>query len=103
MKYRIHISDEALADDRKFLLYIAEDQQSPETAHRWWDKALAEVQSLEIFPHRYPAAQESVQSQFELRCLTVDRCLFNYHVDEAERNVVVVRFRHGSQLPEPLE
>ncbi len=35
MKYRVIISDEALAGVKKFLTYIAVDQQSPLAAERW--------------------------------------------------------------------
>ena len=43
MKYRVIITDDALADARNYLTYIAVEKQMPETAQKWWSKALAAI------------------------------------------------------------
>lgn len=99
MTYRVIISDGALAGVEAFLDYIAVTQQMPLTAQRWWEKALAKVETLRYMPRRCPLAPENEFSAHELRMLIVDRCLFIFHVDEDAGAVRVVKFRHGSQLP----
>ncbi len=99
MTYRVIISDDALAGVAEFLDFIAETQQMPLTAQRWWEKALAKVETLRYMPRRCPLAPENEFSSHELRMLIVDRCLFIFHVDDETSTVRVVKFRHGSRLP----
>ncbi|MEN1680595.1 MAG: type II toxin-antitoxin system RelE/ParE family toxin [Planctomycetota bacterium] len=99
MSYRVILSPAALADLDRYVEYIAVDQQMPETATRWLEKALAEVQTLSTLPNRCPPAPEDEKSQHRIRMLIVDRCLFLYRVDEATRSVRILRMRHGSQQP----
>jgi plasmid stabilization system protein ParE len=101
MTYRVIIADEALAAVERFLDYIGVEQGMPLTASRWWEKALARVETLRTMPRRCPLAPENELSAHELRMLIVDRCLFVFHVDDVDRVVYVVKFRHGAQLPGP--
>lgn len=98
-QYRVIISDDALTDVRRFLHYIAVEQESPLAAERWWRKALAKIDSLAAMPQRCPYAPENEQSILTIRMLIVDRCLFLYHIDEQSKAVRILRFRHGSQMP----
>ncbi len=102
-KYRVTISDEALVGVEKYLNYIANDQAAPLNAARWWDKAVEKIFSLDQFPLRYPYAPENEFEDLTIRMLIVDRCLFLYIVDEEQATVRILRFRHGSQLPRPLD
>ncbi|MGL4514000.1 MAG: type II toxin-antitoxin system RelE/ParE family toxin [Lacipirellulaceae bacterium] len=101
MNYRVVIADGALASVERFLDYIAIEQGMPLTASRWWEKALARVETLRTMPRRCPLAPENEWSKSELRMLIVDRCLFIFNVDDHDRVVDVVKFRHGAQLPGP--
>ena len=101
-QYKVVITEDALEQARKYLLYRAIDQQQPETAAKWWHKALEAVETLSSFPQRCGYADENQWSDNELRALRVDRCLFIYHVDEDDRKVEIVKFRHGSQQAKPL-
>ena len=103
MKYRVIVSPEAFEELDGFIHYIANDQHSPLVALRWLKKALAALQTLQTFPHRCPPAPENEFSQYTIRMLVVDRCLFLYRVDEENQTVRVLRFRHGSQLPYQLD
>ena len=49
-----------------------------------------------------PAGPENEFEELTIRMLIIDRCLFLYTVDDDERVVRVLKFRHGSQLPGPL-
>jgi len=99
MIYRVTISDETLAGVEEFLNYITEQQGSPLSAERWWDKALKKIFSLDRMPHRCPYAPENEFEELTIRMLIVDRCLFLFTVDEEARAVRILKFRHGSQQP----
>ncbi len=103
MNYRVVITSEALAGIERFLDYIAIDQQAPLNAERWWRKALTAIETLDQLPHRCPLAPENEFRDYTIRMLIVDRCLFLYTVDERQKTVRVIGFRHGSQLPKPEE
>jgi plasmid stabilization system protein ParE len=103
MKYRVIISDDALWGVRRFLEYIADGEQQPLPAFRWWEKALAKIGTLERMPRRCPLAPENDRSAYELRMLIIDRCLFIFHVDDETRTVRIVGFRHGSQQGPTLD
>lgn len=101
-KYRVILSDEMLAGVENYLDYIAE-QGSPLTAVRWWEKAVKKILSLDHMPHRCPYAPENEIEESTIRMMIVDRCLFLFTVDDDLGEVRVLRFRHGSQLPRPLD
>lgn len=103
MKYRVIITDDALADTHRFLTYIAVEKQAPETARRWWIKAVKAIDTLDFMPHRCPYAQENNFSKKTIRALRVDSCLFLYRVDEESKAVRILRMRHGRQMPYDLE
>jgi plasmid stabilization system protein ParE len=102
-KYRVTISDEALAGVEDYLNYIADDQAAPLNAVRWWKKAIKKIFDLDQLPHRYPYAPENDFEDLTIRMVIVDRGLFLYTVDEEQAVVRVLKFRHGSQLPRPLD
>jgi len=97
------VTDDALDAVRGFLDFIAVTQQMPLAAARWWEKALARVETLRFMPQRCPLAPENHFSNHELRMLIVDPCLFIFNIDDATRIVRVVKFRHAAQLPVAIE
>lgn len=99
MKYRVIITDDALADAHDYLVYIAQENHMPQTAEKWWHKALASIDTLEAFPNRCRYAAENRLSKFTLRVLEVDSCLFIYRVDEEKQTVRILRMRHGRRMP----
>lgn len=100
-QYRVTISDEALGEVRKYLDYLIA-QHANEAAERWWSNALRSVYSLDRMPHRCPRAPEDAHSERTIRMLIVRPGLFLYTVDEANRVVRVLRFRHGAQEPKEI-
>ncbi len=99
MNYRVVISEETLDQVERFLDYIEFVQQAPLIASRWWRKALSQIRSLKDFPHRCPYAPENDKRDYEVRMMIVDRCLFLYNVNDQDRVVRILAFRHGSQQP----
>jgi len=99
MKYRVIITDDSLVDARNFLTYITGEKQMPETAEKWWTKALAAIDTLEFMPHRCSYAPENEMSKHTIRVLGVDNCLFLFRVVEENKTVRILRLRHGRQLP----
>lgn len=100
--YRVTISDETLAGVEKHLDYLAEQTASEEIGVRWWERALEKIFSLEKLPNRCPLAPENEFEELEIRMLLVGSCLFLYTVDEPNRVVRILKFRHGSQEARPL-
>lgn len=88
--YRVVISQSAMAALDEHVRYIAMEREAPQNAAKWLEKALRMVSTLKLFPQRCPLAPESASSNFEVRMLVVDTCVFTYRVDEANR---VVRVR----------
>lgn len=99
MKYRVVITDGALAAVEEHLDYLDQQTGSTELSQRWWRKALAAVESLERWPNRCPVAPEDAYSEDRIRAILVDRCLFLFKVSDDERVVRVFGFRHGAQQP----
>lgn len=100
--YRISISDQTLDKVRNYLNYISVECGAPIAAARWWDKAQKQLFTLERMPNRCPYAPENEFEELTIRMLMVDRCLFLFTVDEENRVVRVVNFRHGMQEPMSL-
>lgn len=80
-------------------LYIAED--SPSRALSWLDEVTDRMRSLVELPLAHPVAEEETERLgYEVRKLNLGSYLAIYRVDEANRSVVMVDFRHGAQLPD---
>jgi len=95
MSYRVVMSAEAKNSLDNHIHFIAVEKQEPLSAERWLKKALKAIDTLTIFPHRFPIAPESKHSRHVIRMLIVDRCSFLYRVDEEKRLVLVTHFFHG--------
>lgn len=98
MRYRVIITDGALADVEAFLDYLAVERSIPLTAERWWRKALGKIETLSTFPHRCPKAPENTLRDYTIRAMIVDSHLFLYRIKEVEQVVEVFAFRHGAML-----
>lgn len=101
--YRVRLSDEALAAAEAYLRYIDQEQGEPLAAWRWWQKATEAIGSLSRMPDRCPPAPENEHTELTIRMLRVDRCLFLFTVEEDSAVVQILKFRHGSQQPNPLD
>lgn len=97
MTYRLIVSPEAYEALESFVDYIAIEKQSPLNATRWLKKAKSALQSLKYFPHRCAPSPENDRYSETIRMLRVDQCLFIFRVDEENKSVRVLDFRHGSR------
>ena len=94
-KYRVEITDRALADAEAIFRWIR--RRAPENAINWYDKLMDRIVSLEVIPGRCPRVPEHELLGIDLRHLLfgVYRIIF---VIRAEV-VYVVRIRHGARRP----
>lgn len=99
MRYRVLLMTAARNAVRQYLDYLINDQSLPTVAERWWERALAAIDSLQTFPNRCPIAPENEYRDYTIRALKVDQCLFLYAVDDESRAVRIIAFRHGHQQP----
>jgi plasmid stabilization system protein ParE len=81
--------------------YIAEQSGSVETAERWVDQVYNAIATLEVFPRRFALAEEDAHRSYEIRRLIFGDYLALYTIDDVEKTVRVVGFRHGARLPRP--
>lgn len=49
MRYRVLLMSAARNAVRQYLDYLINDQSSPTVAERWWERALAAIDSLKLF------------------------------------------------------
>lgn len=72
----------------------------PSRISAWLSDLFDLVDSLDEFPHRYPVAElESVICGIQLRKVVFGDYLAFYHVDDDNRIVQLLGFRHGARLP----
>lgn len=95
--YKIVIDHRAEAAIFAYVTYIAENKSAPLTASKILQRIFDRAEHLKSFPTRSPIAPESSYSKLTIRMLRVDNCLLLYTVNEDERTVNILRFRHGKQ------
>ena len=95
MNYTIHISRTAEQDLRAAVDYITTHLQNPQAARRLGANALADIDSLEIFPARFPAIDDPFLAPHQIHLLPVQNYLLFYRIDEPSRAVHILRFLYG--------
>jgi plasmid stabilization system protein ParE len=97
--YKVEIADEAWRAIEAQVRYIAAEGQAPERAAKWADRLLAAVGMLERMPRRFVLDRD----QTKILGVKVHRLVFErtylvfYAVDDAQKRVNVLSFRHGAQ------
>lgn len=99
MTYHVIVDSEAETAIEAYARYLAIDQQVPQAAANMLERIWDVIDSLEAFPHRCPLALENDVSPLEIRMLRIKSVLLLYTVDEDNRQVSVLAFRHGRQEP----
>lgn len=102
-EFSVEITDAALAAIADQARYIAIECQAPLNAQRWLERVWDAVDSLERSPGRGPKAQEDAYVRYEVRQLIVGNHLVLFTIDEEDRKVWIIGFRHGHRLPRPTE
>lgn len=93
-KYRVKITGRALRDMEAIYDYIACRLASPTTAMRQYNRIAEGIQSLAVFPERYPLFGSSVDVEREMRQILVDRYSAVYTIRGDE--VVVLRVLYSA-------
>lgn len=101
MKFRVVITNNALARIDEQVEYIAFESEAPLNAARWLERVLDAAATLETLPRRCPRAPEDGHHPFEVRALNVEGFLLLFTVHDAERTVYVLNARHSRRLPQP--
>ena len=99
MIYRVKITPVAEAAMDRYVDYIATELGSPFTAERTLRRIRTTIAKLETFPHAGGRAPEDTFRDYLIRYRMVGQCLLLYNVNDREREVCIIGFRHGSQLP----
>lgn len=97
MDYRVILSKPALKDLGEIARFVAQDS-SLETAERIGHELLDLAESLAVLPLR----GAPLRSRPGVRRLLLAPYLVVYRVDEADRNVQVLRFWHAKRNPDEL-
>lgn len=103
MTYCVKLTDQTRDAIFEQVKYIALDCQSPENAQNWLNGVMDAIGSLEHWPRRCSLAIENDYRPYEIRKMQVMNCLLLFTVDDEEKIVWVVGFRHGRMLPRLAE
>jgi len=102
-QYKVCVTSFAADKIGEYGRYIAEQSGSLAIAECWINHVYTTIETLHYSPHRHGLAEEDKYRDFELRRQIIGNYLAIYAVDDAQRIVSVVGFRHGRRLPRPDE
>ena len=98
-RLQVHVSDSVKPQIREQLLYIAQD--SIDNAPAWEDRLLEALQGLGDFYNHAVDEEAVARVGGTVRKLVFEKTyLIHYEVNEANRVVEVLNFRHGARLPQ---
>ncbi|HEY2589843.1 MAG TPA: type II toxin-antitoxin system RelE/ParE family toxin [Tepidisphaeraceae bacterium] len=100
-EYTVEFANEAWRAVEAQVRYIAVEKQAPENASRWLNRLLAAIETLEQIPRRFIVDPYQTQMHgIEVHRMVFERTyLVFYTVNDEQRCVNVVSFRHGRQKP----
>jgi addiction module RelE/StbE family toxin len=91
MDFKVLITDNALADLREIVRFVAYDD--PAAALRLGEKLVAHALRLTTFPDRFPLHDP----KRGIRKMPVPPYLIFYHIDAAAGTVDILHFWHGAR------
>ncbi|HRX84569.1 MAG TPA: type II toxin-antitoxin system RelE/ParE family toxin [Phycisphaerae bacterium] len=98
MSYRVRYMPQVIAAINLQVQYFLEQQVAPERISAWLGELYDLADSLEHFPRRHAIHEESTAAMgTEVRSVVFGNYLIFYRVDDAQRRVDVVHFRHAAQ------
>ena len=103
MSYRVIVTPIVGDKILEYGRYIAEQSGSLQVAEKWIGGVYAAIDTLDVFPRRFNLAEEDEHRDYEIRRKVIGNYLALYHIDDAEKKVTVIGFRHGHRLPRPEE
>jgi toxin ParE1/3/4 len=101
MTYSVEVTDAAFEALRAQARYIALECQSPLNAARWLEQVWDVIDGLQAMPSRHNLADEDAFKSYEVRRALLGDYLILFTIDEDNRKVWVIGFRHCSRLPRP--
>ena len=93
-KYKIQITDQALADMEEIYTYIAEQLHAPENAMGQYNRIAEMIESLDTFPERVQLMTSEPEHTLGFRQLPIDNFLVFYVI--RENLVIVARVLYGA-------
>ena len=94
-RFRVIISDEALADLEGIASYIR--QQSPQNAAAVAERLLNAIDSLDFMPNRFRQAGRSRRRETNIHAMVVRPFIVYYRIDLQPPVVHILTIRHGAR------
>lgn len=91
-KYKIRITDNAVADMESVYQYISEKLQSPSTALNQYNRIADAIMKLVSLPERYPIFDCEPERNRKIHKLVVDNYLICYVIDDVSVIVTSVLY-----------
>lgn len=98
-RYRVEVTEQVFEAIRSHARYIAFVQNAPLNAKRWLESLWDTNDSLEEFPKRCGLAPENNYRPYKIRQRIDGNSVILFTLNEKQRIVYVIGFRHGGQLP----
>jgi len=98
MTYKVLYTETVRTEIAVQVKYLQEQHVSSATIERWFGGLFDLVDGLYEWPLRFPVSPEQTEDfGFEVRKLNYGDYLIFYRVDEQQRIVEVLHFRHGAR------
>lgn len=93
-RYKVQITDRALADMKDIYVYIAEQLLAPENAMGQYNRIAEAIQNLNAFPERVQIMESEPEHTMGLRQLPIDNFSVFYVIED--NRVVVTRVLYSA-------
>lgn len=93
-RYKLQITDRALADMEDIYVYIAEQLLAPENAMGQYNRIAEAIQNLNVFPERVQIMESEPEHTMGLRQLPIDNFSVFYVIED--NRVVVTRVLYSA-------
>ncbi len=99
IQYTVNLTDEAWAAIEAQVRYIGVERQAPENAARWVNRLLNAIDGLEMLPRSHAVDErQTAKHGIEIRRMVFEQTyLVFYTIDDEQRRVIVVSFRHTAR------
>jgi plasmid stabilization system protein ParE len=78
--------------------YLREQQAADDIIERWYDGLFLRFELLEEWPRSYPVdRRKTAELGREIRKLVFGRYVITYHVEDANKRVVLLAMVHGAR------
>ena len=93
-RYKVQITDRALADMEDIYVYIAEQLLAPENVMGQYNRIAEAIQNLNVFPERVQIMESEPEHTMGLRQLPIDNFSVFYVIED--NRVVVTRVLYSA-------